>query len=76
VVDYLQQRRRLKELQLGLSLGAALSSAWGLRKADVELRRSLDAYLAEFRKHPGWSRLLVEYFGDDAPLVLGRQKVE
>jgi len=76
VVDYLQQRRRLPELQLGLSLGAALSSAWGLRKADVELRRSLDAYLAEFRRQPGWSRLLVKYFGEDAPLVLGRQKLD
>jgi ABC-type amino acid transport substrate-binding protein len=76
VVDYLQQRRRISELQLGLSLGGALSSAWGVRKADAELRRSLDAYLAEFRKHPGWSRLLVKYFGEDAPLVLGRQKLD
>jgi ABC-type amino acid transport substrate-binding protein len=76
VVDYLQQRRRIPELQLGLSLGGALSSAWGVRKADAELRRSLDAYLAEFRKHPGWSRLLVKYFGEDAPLVLGRQKLD
>jgi len=47
-----------------------------VRKADAELRRSLDAYLAEFRKHPGWSRLLVKYFGEDAPLVLGRQKLD
>lgn len=33
------------------------------------------AYLAEFRRHPGWSRLLVKYFGDDAPLVLGLHQV-
>ena len=76
VVDYLQQRRRAPELQLGLSLGSAQSSAWGVRKSDPELRKALDAYLAEFRHHPGWSRLLVKYFGDDAPLVLGQKPVE
>jgi membrane-bound lytic murein transglycosylase F len=75
VVDYLQQRRRNPELQLGLSLGPAMSSAWGVRKSDPELRKALDAYLAEFRRHPGWSRLLVQYFGDDAPLVLGLHQV-
>jgi peptidoglycan lytic transglycosylase F len=76
VVDYLQQRRRAPELQLGLTLGAAQSSAWGVRKSDPELRQALDAYLTEFRHHPGWSRLLVKYFGDDAPLVLGQKRVE
>jgi ABC-type amino acid transport substrate-binding protein len=76
VVDFLQQRRRTPELQLGLSLGAAQSSAWGVRKSDPELRQALDAYLTEFRHHPGWSRLLVKYFGEDAPMVLGQKRVE
>jgi len=76
VVDYLQHRRRTPDLQLGLSLGSAQSSAWGVRKSDPYLRKALDAYLAEFRRHPGWSRLLVKYFGDDAPLVLGRQRID
>ncbi len=76
VVDYLQQRRRTPELQLGLALGAAQSSAWGVRKSDPALRKALDAYLAEFRHHPGWSRLLVKYFGEDAPLVLGQKPIE
>jgi ABC-type amino acid transport substrate-binding protein len=75
VVDYLQQRRRHPEIQLGLSLGSAQSSAWGVRKSDPELRQALDAYITEFRRHPGWSRLLVKYFGDDAPLVLGQKPV-
>ena len=75
VVDYLQHRRRTPELQLGLSLGSAQSSAWGVRKSDPELRKALDAYLAEFRHHPGWSRLLVKYFGEDAPLVLGQKPI-
>ena len=47
-----------------------------MRKSDPELRKALDAFLAEFRRQAGWSRLLVKYFGDDAPLVLGRQRVE
>jgi membrane-bound lytic murein transglycosylase F len=76
VVDYLQQRRKTPELQLGLQLGSSLSSAWGVRKSDPELRKALDAYLAEFRRQPGWSRLLVEYFGTDALLVLGQKPVE
>ena len=76
VVDYLQQRRKTRELQLGLSLGAAQSSAWGVRKSDTELRKALDAFLQEFRRQPGWGRLLVKYFGDDAPLVLGHKRVD
>ena len=46
-----------------------------MRKSDPELRRALDAYITEFRRQPGWSRLLVKYFGDDAPLVLGQKPV-
>ena len=73
VLDYLQQHRRDKDLQLGLTLGAALSSAWGVRKSDPELREALDAYLVGLRKSPAWSRILVRYFGDDAPAALGRE---
>jgi ABC-type amino acid transport substrate-binding protein len=76
VIDYLRQRRKDPELQLGLTLGRALSSAWGVRKADVELRQALDAYLKGLRQSPSWSRLLVEYFGEDAPAVLGRNPGE
>jgi len=75
VVDYLQHRRRHSDIQLGFSLGSAQSSAWGVRKSDSELRRALDAYLDEFRRQAGWSRLLVEYFGDDALRVLGQKPV-
>jgi ABC-type amino acid transport substrate-binding protein len=72
VLDYLQQRRRDKDLQLGLTLGAAMSSAWGVGKDAPELRNALDAYLVGLRKSPAWSRILVRYFGDDAPAALGR----
>ena len=72
VLDYLQHRRRDKRVQLGLILGEALSSAWGVRKTDPELRDALDAYLIGLKKSAAWSRILVRYFGDDAPLALGR----
>ena len=72
ILDFLQAHRKDPDLELGATLGAALSSAWGVRKTDPELRHALDAYLADFRRSAGWSRLLVDYFGNDAPTALGR----
>ena len=72
ILDFLQNHRQDPDLELGATLGAALSSAWGVRKSDPELRHALDAYLADFRRSAGWSRLLVKYFGNDAPAALGR----
>jgi ABC-type amino acid transport substrate-binding protein len=72
VLDYLVQRRGDGSLQSGMAPGEALSSAWAVRRADAQLRRALDAYLVELRGSPSWSRLLVKYYGEDAPAVLGR----
>jgi membrane-bound lytic murein transglycosylase F len=72
VLDFLLQRRRDGDLQAGMVLGGALSSAWAVRKTDPKLRQALNAYLVALRSSPNWSRLLVEYFGEDAPAVLGR----
>jgi ABC-type amino acid transport substrate-binding protein len=74
VVDFLLQRRRHPDLEAGLALGEAMSSAWAVRKGNPELRAALDGYLAELRRGPNWSRLLVKYFGDDAPTILGRPR--
>jgi ABC-type amino acid transport substrate-binding protein len=74
VLDFLLERRRDGELQAGMELGAALSSAWAVRKTDPQLRQALDGYLAALRDSPNWSRLLVKYFGEDAPAVLGRAR--
>jgi ABC-type amino acid transport substrate-binding protein len=73
VLDFLVRRRTDKDLQVGMTLGAALSSAWAVRKTDPQLRQALDSYLAQLRGSPNWSRLLVKYFGEDAPAVLGRE---
>ena len=76
VVDFFLQRRKLQDLEAGRLLGEPLSSAWAVRKSCPELRQALDAYLAEFRRGPNWSRLLVKYFGADAPAILGREPVK
>lgn len=72
VVDFFFERRKDPELTLALSLGAATSSVWGVRKDCPQLRRALDLYLEGLRKSPAWSRLVVKYFGEDALAILGR----
>lgn len=72
VADFLLQRRTDPVLADGMTLGPAVSSAWGVRKGDVELKAALDAYLQNFKKSPGWSRLIASYFGEDSLRVLGR----
>jgi ABC-type amino acid transport substrate-binding protein len=76
VLDFLLQRRRDGDLEMGLTLGDALSSAWAVRKSDAKLREALDAYLTQLKASPNWSRLLVKYFGEDAPVVLGHRKAQ
>jgi ABC-type amino acid transport substrate-binding protein len=76
VVDFFVQRRKHRELEGGLLLGEPLSSAWAVRKTCPELRQALDAYLGELRRSPNWSRLLVRYFGDDAPAILAPDRTQ
>jgi L-cystine transport system substrate-binding protein len=75
VVDFFLQHRRHRDLEVGMPIGEAQSSAWAVRKGCPELRQALDAYLAQLQRGPNWSRLLVKYFGDDAPAILGREPV-
>ena len=63
-------------LQLGLFVGPRQSLAFGLRKDDKELTAALDQYIANVRKTPTWSRLVVKYFGDSALAVLKRAELE
>jgi polar amino acid transport system substrate-binding protein len=72
VIDFFFERRKDASLEMGLTLGDTLSSSWGVRKSDVQLREALNAYLRELRRSPSWSRLVVKYFGEDALAVLGR----
>lgn len=74
VSDFLIERRADASLQDGLVLGGALSSAWGVRKTDPDLRRELNRFLQNLKQGPGWNRLLVRYFGSDALRLLGRKQ--
>lgn len=74
VADFLLQRRLDAALQDGIALGSSLGSAWGVRKEDPELRRQLDSYLQNLKRTPTWSRIVVQYFGDDALRILGRTR--
>jgi len=60
-------------LEAGVFVGEPGSSAFAVRKSDVELLAALDEYLGNFRKSPSWNRLLIKYFGDQALAVLGRR---
>lgn len=74
VADFLLQRRLDAALQHGIELGSSLSSAWGVRKTDAELRRQLETYLQNVKRTPTWSRIVVQYFGEDALRLLGRAR--
>jgi ABC-type amino acid transport substrate-binding protein len=62
------------ELELGVFVGPPRSLAYGVRKQDVELLRSLDDYVENVRKTTTWSRLVVQYFGSAAPEILRKAR--
>ena len=64
--------RAISGLTAGVTVGLRGKVAWAVRKQDTALRAALDEYLGNVRRGPSWSRLLVQYFGDQALQVLGR----
>jgi ABC-type amino acid transport substrate-binding protein len=66
--------KRVAGLEAGMTVGAPGTVAWAVRKEDAALRAALDDFLANVRRSPSWSRLVVEYFGDQALAVLGRAR--
>ena len=70
------ERRRDPELQLGLFLGPPGALAWGVRKTDPALKAALSAYVTSVRRTSTWSRLVVKYFGEDAPTLLRQARGE
>jgi histidine transport system substrate-binding protein len=67
-------RRDDREIELGLLLGRPGSLAYGVRRGDGELLKALDAYIDNLRHTSTWSRLVVKYFGDQAPDVLRKAR--
>jgi glutamine transport system permease protein len=66
--------REFPGLQAGASVGPPGRVSWAVRKGDDALRRALDEHIANVRRGPTWSRLIVKYFGDQALAVLGRAR--
>ena len=66
--------KRVPGLEAGMTVGAPGTVAWAVRKEDSALRGAIDDYLANVRRSPSWSRLVVQYFGDQALAVLGRAR--
>jgi membrane-bound lytic murein transglycosylase F len=76
VENAIADRHADPELQLGVFLGPPGSLAWGVRKTDAKLREALDTYITSVRRTPTWSRLVVKYFGEDAPEILRKARAE
>jgi ABC-type amino acid transport substrate-binding protein len=66
--------KKVPNLQAGVPIGESGSVAWAVRKEDEALRAALDQHLANVRRSASWNLLLVKYFGERAPLVLGRRR--
>lgn len=64
------------QIEIGLFLGAPGSLAYGARREDTALLAALNAYIENVRKTPTWSRLVVKYFGEQAPEILKKARVE
>jgi hypothetical protein len=47
-----------------------------VRKEDRALLAALDDYVGSVRRTSTWSRLVVKYFGDEAPEILKRARNE
>ena len=61
---------------MGMLLGAPGSYAFGVRPDDKALLQSLDEYIDNLRKTPTWNRLVVKYFGEQAPEVLKKARTQ
>lgn len=69
-------KRHDPDVQMGMLLGAPASYAFGVRPDDKALLQSLDEYIDNLRKTPTWNRLVVKYFGEQAPEVLKKARTE
>jgi membrane-bound lytic murein transglycosylase F len=57
-------------LQMGMSLGAPQSLAYGVPKGTPNLLAALNGHIRIVRQSGTWNRLVVKYFGERAPEIL------
>jgi membrane-bound lytic murein transglycosylase F len=74
IEDAFLYRRDDAAMQIGVFVGPAGSLAFGVRKDAPGLKAALDDYLNNLRRTPTWSRLVLKYFGADAPDILKRAR--
>jgi ABC-type amino acid transport substrate-binding protein len=74
VESAIASRKEDPDLQLGMFVGPPGSLAFGVRKGDVGLLQALNEYVEGIRRTPTWSRLVVKYFGEDAPEILRKAR--
>lgn len=76
IEDAFLYRREDPAMQIGLFVGPAGSLAFGLRKDAPKLKAALDDYVTNVRRTPTWSRLVLKYFGEQAPELLKKARGE
>jgi membrane-bound lytic murein transglycosylase F len=76
IENAITERRKDPALQVGAFVGPPGALAWAVRKGDRALLAALDDYVGSVRRTPTWSRLVVKYFGDEAPEILKRAREE
>jgi membrane-bound lytic murein transglycosylase MltF len=75
--EILQNFASLNGMKLGIvSVGPPSSVAFAVRKDCPQLRAALDDYVANLRKTPTWSRLVVKHFGESALEILKKSRIE
>lgn len=74
VVWAMVEKKRDPALELGLFVGPPASVGFAVRKDQPELHAALEAYVANVRRTPTWSRLVVKYFGDDGLEILKKSR--
>jgi membrane-bound lytic murein transglycosylase F len=76
IENAITEKRKDPALQIGVFLGPPGALAWAVNKGDGALLAALDDYVASMRRTSTWSRLVVKYFGHEAPEILKRAREE
>jgi ABC-type amino acid transport substrate-binding protein len=76
VAGAIMAQRSDPELRIGAFVGPPGSYAYGVRKTDTELRAALNEYIENLRKTPTWNRLVLKYFGEAAPEILRKARLQ
>lgn len=74
VEDAFLYQRDDPAIQIGMFVGPAGSLAFAVRKDSPRLKAALDEYVANVRRTPTWSRLVLKYFGAQAPELLRKAR--